>query len=189
MSRFSRADRSILGQWWWTVDRPLLFSFILLIIFGIVLVATASPPVAERIGLGSFHFLIRHVIVLIPALALFLGFSLLDARTVWRLSSLIFVGCIIAMILVLMVGIEIKGARRWLHLPGFSLQPSEFVKPSFVIVAAWLMSLQKTKEKFPGNTIAVGLYGLVIMLLLMQPDFGMSTITVSYTHLTLPTKA
>ncbi len=174
MSRFSRADRSFLGQWWWTVDRPLLFAFLLLMVIGIILVATASPPVAEHLGLGSFHFLIRHIVVLIPALALFFGFSMCDPRTIWRISSIIFVCGIFAMVLVLFVGIEIKGARRWIHLPGFSLQPSEFIKPSFIIVSAWLMALQKIKEKFPGKFLTVVLYTIVAFLLLMQPDFGMT---------------
>lgn len=176
MSLFSRTDRSFLGQWWWTVDRGLIVAFMVLVVFGLVLVATASPPVAEHLGLGHYHFLIRHIIMLVPALGIMLFVSMLNKREVWRLATLAFLGSIVAMVLVLITGMEIKGAQRWIHLFGFSLQPSEFVKPAFVLMAAWFMSLQKTKEKFPGNAIAVGLYFFVITLLLLQPDLGMTFI-------------
>lgn len=176
MSLFSRTDKSILGQWWWTVDRGLIGAFMVLVVFGLALIATASPPVAEHLGLGHYHFLIRHVIMLVPALGIMFFTSMLQRRQVWRLATIAFLGSVIAMIAVLFTGMEIKGAQRWIHIFGFSLQPSEFVKPSFILVAAWFMSLQKTKEKFPGNAIAVGLYFFVITLLLLQPDFGMTFI-------------
>ena len=176
MSLFARTDRSFLGQWWWTVDRGMLASFLVLAVLGVALVATASPPVAERIGLGYYHFLIRHVIVLVPSLVLLVGLSFLNHRHIRRLAALAFVGGIIAMIVVLMTGMEIKGAQRWIHIFGFSLQPSEFIKPAFAILAAWVMALQKQKQGFPGNSIAAGLYVLTITLLLLQPDLGMTVI-------------
>ncbi len=176
MSLFSRTDKSIFGEWWWTVDRGMLSAFLVLIVFGVVLVATASPPVAERIGLGSFYFLKRHVLLLVPATMMLIGVSMLDRRQIWRLSSLVFAGSIVALILVLATGTEIKGAQRWIRIFGFSLQPSEFTKPAFLIVAAWLMGLQKTKENVRGNLIAAGLYFLVITLFLLQPDLGMTVI-------------
>jgi len=124
---FSRTDQSIFGLWWWTIDRTLLAAFIILMICGVVLVATASPPVAARIG-------------------------------------------------VLIFGMEVKGAQRWLSLPGFSLQPSEVVKPTLAIVAAWMMAKQKENPTFPGNKIAAGMFVTVILLLLLQPDFGMTVV-------------
>ena len=129
MTRFSREDQSFLGRWWWTVDRPLLVSFLLLILIGIMMVTTASPPVATHLGLNPYHFLIRHLVILIPSLTMLFAFSMMDSKMIWRLSSLGLIGCLGALVLVLLVGIEIKGAQRWLHLPGFSLQPAEFVKP------------------------------------------------------------
>lgn len=176
MSLFARTDKSFLGQWWWTVDRGLISAFMVLVVFGLVLITTASPPVAEHLGLGHYHFLIRHIIMLIPALGIMFFVSMLEKRQVWRLATLAFFGAILAMILVLFTGMEIKGAQRWIHVFGFSLQPSEFVKPAFVLVSAWFMALQKSKENFPGNGIAVGLYFFVITLLLLQPDFGMTFI-------------
>ena len=90
---------------------------------------------------------------------------------------LMMAGCFFALIYVLLFGMEIKGAQRWIHLPGFSLQPSEFAKPAFIILAAWFMSLQKEKEGFPGMPIAIGLYGVLALLLVLQPDMGMTVVT------------
>lgn len=173
---FSRTDQSIFGRWWWTVDRGLLAAFITLMICGVMLVMTASPPVAERIGAGQYHFIIRHLIVMVPAAVIMIGVSLLDARTVWRTASLVFAGSILGMILVLLIGVEVKGAQRWLPMPGFSLQPSELMKPSFAIAAAWMLAKQKENPSFPGHKIAGGMFGLAALLLVLQPDFGMTVL-------------
>ena len=174
MSLFSRTDRSLLGQWWWTVDKVMLACVLVLVIAGLMLVATASPPVAERIGLGSYHFFIRHAVMVVPALVLLFGLSFFNHQYIRRFATLLFIGSIAAMILVMITGMEIKGAKRWLHVFGFSLQPSEFIKPAFILMAAWLMGLQKTNQAFPGNSVAAGLYVVTITLLMLQPDFGMT---------------
>lgn len=174
MSIFTRTDKSMLGSWWWTVDRVTLTVLLIIAVIGIMLVAAASPPVALRIGVDANHFTIRHLIVLVPALAAMVGISMLSLQQVWRLSVLVFAGSVIAMVLVLFIGEEIKGAQRWIHLPGFSLQPSEFVKASFVVVSAWFIARQKEKASIPGFGIAIGLYGVVVGLLLLQPDMGMT---------------
>lgn len=176
MSFFSRTDRSFMARWWWTVDRPLLAAFLILAVLGVLLVATASPPVAERIGLNSYYFLIRHLVMLFPAMAIMIGVSMLEARWIWRAASMVFALGTLAMILVLFAGVEIKGAQRWIRILGFSLQPSEFVKPAFAICSAWFMALQKSRENFPGQMIAAGLYGVTIFLLLLQPDIGMTVL-------------
>lgn len=173
---FSRADNSVISQWWWTIDRTLLTAIISLIIFGVVLIAAASPPVAERIGLYHYHFLYRHLIFMVPALFLFFATSMLSPRNVWRAASVLFIGSICAMALVLLTGAEIKGAQRWINVFGFSLQPSEFVKPAFAITAAWFMSRQKEDANFPGYKITAALFCLVVGLLLLQPDMGMTAV-------------
>ncbi len=177
--KFTRTNDSFLSKWFWTIDRSLLMAFGTLVIFGIFMVTAASPSVAERIGLGPYHFLIRHMVILIPTLSCLIGFSFLSARNVWRLSSVMLAGSLVAMVLVLLIGMEIKGAQRWLHLPGFSLQPSEFVKPAFAVVAAWLIAYQKTHEKFPANKICAGLFFLIVTLLMLQPDLGMTMVLTS----------
>ncbi len=176
MKLFSRTDQSFVGRWWWTVDRPMLSAVLVLVTFGMVLVTTASPPVAEHLNLGQYHFLVRHIMFLVPALIIMVVVSMQSHRQIWRIASVIFAGSIIALVMVLLTGSEIKGAQRWIRVLGFSVQPSEFIKPAFIIVAAWLMSLQKTKPEFNAAQITAGLYFLVITLLLLQPDFGMTSV-------------
>ena len=176
MSTFTRTDTSVVSRWWWTIDRLTLMSVIVIAALGAILVLAASPAVANRIGLESFHFVHRHFIFLPMALAVMIGTSLLTPRGVRRLALLVFVGAIIAMIAVLLVGAETKGATRWLSIAGFSLQPSEFIKPSFAVVAAWMFSAQKLDEDVPGYAIAIFLFVTVVGLLLLQPDFGMSIV-------------
>ncbi|PCI99478.1 MAG: cell division protein FtsW [Alphaproteobacteria bacterium] len=187
---FSRMDRSFLGAWWWTVDRAMLGCIMALLVFGIALVATSSPAVAQKIGVSDYHFIKKHIIFLVPTLFLIIGGSMLSPRYVWRFASLVLLGGCIMMVLVLFFGVEEKGARRWISILGFSLQPSEFVKPAFVVVAAWLIALQKKSIQkvnsyqpdakkdgtFPGYYIAVGLYFILLALLIMQPDLGMSIV-------------
>lgn len=174
MSFFSRTDKSLLARWWWTVDRVQLALLIALMIIGIVLVVAASPAVATRIGLGQYHFVLRHFIVLIPSFCIMVGLSLLDTRQIWRVACVLLAGSFIALIYVLAFGMEIKGAQRWIHLPGFSLQPSEFAKPAFIVVAAWFIALHKDKPSFPGTKIAAVIYGVLASLLVLQPDMGMT---------------
>ncbi len=187
---FSRMDRSFLGVWWWTVDRAMLGSIIVLIIVGVAMVASASPAVAQKIGVSDYHFLRKHLIFLIPSICAVIGLSMCKPKLVWRFASLMLLGACIMMIAVLIFGDEVKGARRWISVFGFSIQPSEFLKPSFAVVAAWLMALQKqsmnkvgayqTEENmkgvFPGFYVAVALYALLIAMLLMQPDLGMTVV-------------
>ena len=173
-----RTDTSVLGRWWWTVDRWTLSALVIIAGIGAVLTLAASPPAAERIGLDTFHFARRQFLFLPLALAIMVGVSLLSVRGVRRLSALIFVGAVILMVAVLIFGTEIKGATRWLQLGPISLQPSEFIKPSFAVLSAWMFAEQRLDERFPGYAIATGLFLSVAFLLLMQPDVGM-TIVVS----------
>lgn len=174
--KVARADTSLLGRWWWTVDHWTLAALGTLVAFGAVLAMAATPAVATRIGLDPFFFVRRQLAVLLPALALMIAVSMCEPRQV-RLIAL--AGFTISMILLAMtfvVGMEIKGARRWIHLPGFSLQPSEFVKPTFAVVAAWLFAMQRRHERFPGDLCSIGLYLLVLLMLLRQPDVGMAVV-------------
>jgi cell division protein FtsW len=176
MSFFSRTDRSFLAQWWWTVDRPLLGTFLVLALIGVMMVTTASPSIAEHHDLNSFHFLIRHIIILVPALCMMIVVSMLNQKILWRLATVVYGLSILAMIFVLFFGMEIKGAQRWVHVFGFSLQPSEFCKPAFAIISARFMAMQKEKEGFPGYIITAGFYVLTVGLLILQPDLGMTCV-------------
>jgi len=172
---FSRADTSILGRWWWTVDRWTLAALLVLIGFGYVMVLAASPAVAERIGASSRHmFFVKQVAYLMLATMLMVAVSLLSPRGVRRFALVCLAGALVLTAATLVVGIEIKGARRWLSLPGFSLQPTEFVKPFFAVVAAWLIAEGKVPgSKVWGASIAVALFLVIAALLKGQPDIGM----------------
>lgn len=174
MITFDRTDQSVFGRWWWTVDRVQLAALALLMLVGTVLIAAASPPVAVRIGIdNSFHFVERHAMMLLPSVAIMLGVSLLTLRGARRAALAVFLASLALVALTMVIGVEIKGAKRWIHLPGLSLQPSEFVKPAFAVVAAWLFSLSKTSPGFPGVTVSIFAYGVTAGLLLLQPDVGM----------------
>lgn len=168
----SRLDRSPVAMWWWTVDRWFLAAFLMLMGLGIVLSFAASPAVAERIGLGMFHFATRQIIFTIPALCVMIAVSFLDVRQIRRLSIVILGVMLLLMVAVLFVGVEVKGARRWVSLAGLSIQPSEFLKPAFVVISAWLLSENERNPDIPGNLFAMILLGVVLALLMAQPDFG-----------------
>jgi len=168
----SRLDKSPVATWWWTIDRWFLAAFLSLMGLGIVLSFAASPAVAERIGLDSFHFATRQVIFTIPALFVMLAVSFLEARQIRRMSLVMLCIMLVLMVAVLYVGVEVKGARRWVSLAGLSIQPSEFLKPAFVIICAWLFAEHKRQPDIPGNLFAMLLLALVISLLVAQPDLG-----------------
>lgn len=171
---FARADNSLLARWWWTVDRWTLAALLVLIGVGAVMAMAATPPVAEKLGLDPFYFVRRQMSLLPIAITIMLATSLLDLQAVRRLAALVLLLSIVLLAATFVVGAEIKGARRWINLPGFSLQPSEFVKPSFAVISAWLLALQRRRVGTPGDLIALMLYGLVLGLLLLQPDVGMA---------------
>ena len=135
----SRADRSRFAEWWWTVDKFLLAGFIGLMLGGVILSLAGSPAVAERLGYAdSYHFVKRHLAFLVPAVAVMIATSFLSPRDARRTALIVLVAAILLMLATLFVGFEVKGSRRWISLIGISLQPSEFMKPAFIVVVAWL---------------------------------------------------
>jgi cell division protein FtsW len=174
MPVLSRTDTSVIGRWWWTVDRWTLLAVACLIGFGYVMMLAASPAIAERMGQARGMLILRQIVLLAVAGLTVVGVSLLSPRGVRRVAL---GGCAIALVLTamtLVVGTQVKGATRWIALPGMSLQPSEFLKPCFAVVAAWLIAEQKrAKFFFPGTLIAGGVYLLIAVLLKSQPDIGM----------------
>jgi len=173
---FARIDQRPVARWWWTVDRWSLGALALLIGFGAVMSMAASPAVAERLGYAPLHFAERHLVTVPVALAIMILVSLLPPRTVRRVAFIGFAIAVALLALTFVVGIEIKGARRWINLPGMSLQPSEFVKPTFTVVAAWLFAEQKERPRFPGNAISLVLFAGVVAMLVKQPDLGMAVV-------------
>ena len=174
MSTFPRTDTSLIGRWWWTVDRWTLTALAAIALIGALMTLAASPPVAERLGLDTFHFVRRQFLFLLLALAVMLATSLLTSGSIRRLAAVVFAVTLVFMVAVLITGEEINGARRWLRLGTLSIQPSEFIKPAFAVVAAWMLAKRRRDEHFPGDAITAGFFILVASCLLLQPDVGMS---------------
>ncbi|WP_274424417.1 putative lipid II flippase FtsW [Chelativorans sp. YIM 93263] len=168
----SRTDRSPVANWWWTVDRWFLAAFLLLMGMGVVLSFAASPAVAERIGLDSFHFVTRQIAYMLLAVIALIGVSFMNARNARRLTLVMLIVSLVLMVATLFVGMEVKGARRWIYIAGVSIQPSEYMKPAFVVICAWLFAEHARQPEIPGNFFAMILLGLVLALLIAQPDLG-----------------
>ncbi len=175
----SRAHRSPLSDWWWTVDRPMVTLVVLLLLIGVVFSFAASPPVAERLGLDSFHFVVRHALYVPVALVVMLALSLFSPRQVRRAALVMLLVFLGLMVLVLFVGEEIKGARRWLFVGGMSLQPSELIKPGFIVITAWLLAEGSRRPEVPGKMLAVALIVIVSALLVAEPDLGQTILFVA----------
>ena len=177
MIQVPRDDRSVIGQWWWTVDRWSLGAILVIMAFGVMLTLAASPPAAERIGADTFMFAKRQFIFLPLALVVMLAISLASPRHVRRLALLVFCGSVVLLAATFVIGVEIKGARRWISVPGLSsLQPSEFVKPGLAVISAWLLAQSRTERRAPGYFLSTLLVGGVLALLVLQPDLGMSIV-------------
>ena len=176
MISFARSDQSMLSRWWWTVDRWLILALLMLISVGLLLTFAASPSVAERLGLSSFHFAQRQFVFMAGAIAVMFVISLMSKTTVRRLACLMFPVFLGLLWLTLWFAPEIKGATRWLPVGSFSLQPIEFLKPTFVIFAAWMMASQVKNPAFPGRKIALAAFTLMLAALVLQPDFGQAVL-------------
>ena len=179
--RIARTDKTVIGKWWWTIDYWLLISVGTLIAIGLLLIMAASPPKAAHLDLHAFYFVRKHLILLPVALTIMLSLSLFPPIYIRRIGVLSFIFFMFLLLITILFGQEVNGARRWLSIGGLSLQISEFVKPAFAIVIAWMFSSKKIDRSFPGNVIAIAIWALVVGMFMMQPDFGMTVlITLSW---------
>lgn len=176
MIAFSRNDNSLLSKWWWTVDRWMLVLIVALTMVGIWMALTASPAVAERLGLGSFHFVKKQLAFLTLGMGVVVFVSMLSSAMIRRIAVIGFPISVLLVIATLFIGPEIKGATRWLPLGIFTLQPSEFLKPFFIVTTAWILSAHFNEEEIPAKRVATALYLFVVALLILQPDFGQTVL-------------
>lgn len=172
MALLSRTDRSLLANWWWTVDRWSLAAIVALIVSGVLLSLAASPAVAGRIGLEPFYFVYRQLSFVAPALVMIFIVSLCGPREVRRLALGLYGVSVLLMLATLFIAPEIKGAHRWIVFGPFSIQPSEFAKPAVIVLAAAALAESNKTQGFPGMPLACGLFAAVVGLLVLQPDFG-----------------
>jgi cell division protein FtsW len=152
---------------------------LLLLLSGLVFSFAASPPVAERLGLDSLHFVARHAAYVPLAGAVMVALSFLTPRQVRRLALALLLVCLALMVVVLFIGEEIKGSRRWIYVAGVSVQPSEFMKPAFIVITAWLFAEGSRRPDVPGRMLAVLLLIITTVLLVAEPDLGQTILFVA----------
>src|SRR3569833_1848226 len=176
---FARDRKTPIAEWWWTIDKQLLSALILLMAVGMVLSFAASPPGAERLGLSPWHFIIRHAMFDMLALPVLIGTSFMSHRQA-RFSALAVLGVsVVQLWLTLKLGVEVKGARRWVSFAGNTVQPSEFVIPAYAVIAAWLFSESMQKRGVLPRTIATLILFSIVGGLLLQPDIGKTALMLS----------
>lgn len=179
----ARNDKSFLSRWWWTIDHWNLIQILILAIIGSIMVLAAGSSVALRNNLPELHFFIHHMYYLFISITAMIFATFLSSKGIIRLSIIGFILCLILLIFVMLMGPDIKGASRWLIVGGFSMQPSEFIKPFFIIITAYLISNQYKPIKFVPKFISRLHFSLILLFsillfLLEQPDLGMSVIII-----------
>ncbi|UWQ90074.1 putative lipid II flippase FtsW [Aliisedimentitalea scapharcae] len=172
-----RAGEPILPKWWRTLDKWSMTCVMLLFAVGLLLGLAASVPLAERNGFGNFHYVSRQAVFGCAALVAMLLTSMMSPQLVRRLAVIGFVISFAALALLPVFGTDFgKGAMRWYSLGFASVQPSEFLKPGFVVVAAWLIAASQEINGPPGKLWSFGLCVTVVLMLVMQPDFGQASL-------------
>lgn len=172
MRSFVRTDKRPIAEWWRTVDRTLVFGVAFLAVFGIFVSVQTGSAAEIRVGQDAAYYYGRHILYTAMALGLLIFLSMRTVREVRQLAILLYVGALGALLLTLLIGPEVNGAQRWLRLGPLSVQPSEFLKPAFVVLTAWALSEGNRLPGFPGRTLALGLLIAPMFLFLLQPDVG-----------------
>src|SRR4051812_41819316 len=176
-NRLGRSDRSALGRWFWEIDRVLLFFVAVLIAIGLIAVAAASPAAGQRysgggVSFAPLYYFYRQIAWIVVALPVMIGVSMLPRTTARRwclIGSLFFTALLF---LVPIFGVEHNGAVRWLGVGFTQFQPSEFLKPLFIVSIAWMLSLKEQDESLPVVPLSGICTGLISLLLMKQPNFG-----------------
>jgi cell division protein FtsW len=180
-NRYGRSDRSAIGRWFWEIDRVLLLMLAMLIGIGLIAVAAASPAAAQRysggsVRFGELYYFYRQIGWIAVSMPVMIIISMMPRERLRRLSLIGAGLCLVGLALVPFVGAEVNGARRWLNLGVGQFQPSEFLKPVFVIAMAWLLSLREGDKSLPVFALSAIVVGGIAVLLMLQPDFGSTII-------------
>lgn len=177
--RISRASRSRFAEWWFTADFALFAAVLALIAASFVFSLAASPAIAMKKGLPAYYFVERHFLYSLAGIAILWTTSLLAPSQVRRLAAGLFLASLAGLLAVLFTGEEVNGARRWLEIGGHSLQPSEFMKPAFVVLSAWMLAEARTRPDMPALPLALGGLTIVVGLFAAQPDVGQALLIAS----------
>lgn len=173
MINFSKRDSRSIRKWWRSLDATAFVLLMIIFVIGAILITTASPAVADRLKINSFYFAHRQFIFLLLGLGIIVFITSLEERQLKRLAFIGVISCFILLVLVLFVGEEVKGSRRWIATPLTSLQPSEIMKPFYIFMCGFLLSERYNRRGFPGFKACMALHALLTILLILQPDFGM----------------
>jgi cell division protein FtsW len=178
----SRADRSPLSQWWWTVDRLALILALCLMAAGLVFAFASSTAAANRLDIANpFYFVTRQAVFILIAASVMTALSLLSPTGVRRFAIIGYGLMVVVMVAIIFGGHEAKGAQRWLKFGSFTFQPSEILKPCLIILAAWMFAERAGRPGFPGARIAMALFIVPACLLIAQPDVGQTfLLTISF---------
>ena len=175
MNKYAKLVR----RWALSIDIFTLSVVIVIIGIGIWFNITSTPAVAVKLGLRPFYFVEQHIMTLPVAIFMMLFITILRESDICRFAAIGYIVCFSLLIVVLLFGQEIKGAHRWIRVFGFSVQPSEFLKPVMIIITAWLISEQYIDKSFPGIFISTCLIFALVPFLLLQPDIGITIVLIT----------
>lgn len=171
--RFFLRSNHPFAHWWRCVDRGALLLLFLILVFSAAVSFSSSSAVAGSYNVDAYYFARRQILFLLGAIPVMLFFSFLSVQGVRNLAVILFLGSLTAVIFTLFGGAEVKGAQRWIDISGLRLQPSELLKPAFVVVTGWLMSAATPEGRIRGFFLSGTLLAAIAIFLLLQPDFGM----------------
>ena len=170
----------LISEWWRTVDKFSLFAVIVLFIIGLLLCMASSPPLAENNEKPSFYYVQKQLLFGFISFSLIIFLSIIGVKNSRRLAIIGFFLSFILLIFLPLMGTDFgKGAVRWFSIMSFSIQPSEFLKPFFIIFTAWLISCSLEKNGPPGRLISFSIMVIIVLFLTSQPDFGQATLIIS----------
>ena len=173
MLRISRTNTGPVGEWWFTVDRYMLFGIIFLGLSGLFFSLAVSPVEAGHLKANQYYFLIKQSVFLFISVALMVTISILPKEFTRKISLILFVFSLLGVLLTLVIGFSSGGASRWISVFGIiTIQPSEFLKPCLIILSAWFFARSKEEQNNKYSLIPGLLFILVATLLMLQPDLG-----------------
>lgn len=173
MLRISRTNTGPVGEWWFTVDRYMLFGIIFLGLSGLFFSLAVSPVEAGHLKANQYYFLIKQSVFLFISVALMVTISILPKEFTRKISLILFAFSLLGVLLTLVIGFSSGGASRWISVFGIiTIQPSEFLKPCLIILSAWFFARSKEEQNNKYSLIPGLLFILVATLLMLQPDLG-----------------